>query len=49
MRLNKLRLVKNLYSLGYTGEDIKLLYEFIDYNFNLPTNLENEFMSEIRK
>lgn len=46
---NKLRLVKNLYSLGYTGDDIRLLYEFIDYEFNLPADLESEFMSEILK
>lgn len=46
---NKLKLVKNLYSLGYTGEDILALYHFIDYAISLPTDLESSFIDEVQE
>lgn len=46
---NKLKLVKNLYSLGYTGEDILALYEFIDYAIRLPPDSEQGFIAEMRE
>ncbi len=46
---NKLKLVKNLYSLGYNGDDIRALYEFIDYTISLPTDLEERLISEVHK
>jgi hypothetical protein len=46
---NKLKLVKNLYALGYSGEDIRVLYEFIDYVISLPANLDREFLTEMHK
>ena len=46
---NKLSLVKNLYSLGYTGEEIRILYAFIDYVLTLPDDLEEDFMQNMRE
>ncbi len=41
---NKLRLVKNLYHLGYTKTEVLDLYTFIDYALNLEPDLEKQFM-----
>lgn len=45
---NKLFLVKKLYPLGFTQEDIKILYTFMDYTLSLPPDLENEFMANMK-
>ncbi len=44
---NKLNLVKKLYPLGYTKDDIRTLYAFIDYALNLPIELEGKFMENM--
>ncbi len=46
---NKLKLVKNLYALGYTGDDIRILYEFIDYAISLSADLNRKFLTEMHK
>ena len=46
---NKLFLVKKLYGLGYTGEEIRILYTFIDYVLALPDDLEENFMENMRE
>ncbi|MBS0287116.1 MAG: hypothetical protein JSR17_07460 [Proteobacteria bacterium] len=44
---NKLSLVKKLYPLGYTKEDIRTLYAFIDYALTLPIAIEKEFIEKM--
>lgn len=46
---NKLVLVKSLYTLGYTKEEVGLLYSFIDYLLALPEELEEEFIQNMRE
>lgn len=45
----KLRLVKNLYSLGYTRDIIIDIYEFINYTISLPDKLEGILINEIKR
>lgn len=45
---NKLKLIKNFYSLGYTEDAILALYGFIDYAMRLPSDLDKSFMTEMR-
>lgn len=44
---NKLNLVKKLYPLGYTKDDIRTLYAFIDYALTLPIAIEKEFIEKM--
>ncbi|HOL47094.1 MAG TPA: cytosolic protein, partial [bacterium] len=45
----KKELVKNLYNLGFNKNDIRNIIEFIDCLFQLPKELEEEYIEEIRK
>jgi len=45
----KKELVKNLYDLGFNKNDIRNIIEFIDCLFQLPKELEEEYIEEIRK
>ncbi len=45
---NKINLVKKLYVLGYTKEDVTTLYTFIDYVLDLPPMLERTFIKTIK-
>ena len=44
----KLFLMKKLYPLGYTADDIRILYAFIDYALDLPDEIEGEFMKNMK-
>ena len=44
----KVRLVKSLYERGYTGEQIRGLFKFIDWLLLLPAELQKEFRQELR-
>jgi hypothetical protein len=47
-KLQKLTLVRRLYSLGLERESIINLFQFIDWMLTLPSALENEFWQEFR-
>ena len=44
----KLTLIRRLYSLGYSREDVINLFHFIDWVMSLPAELEQEFWQEIQ-
>lgn len=45
---NKLFLVKKLYPLRYTADDIRSLYTFMDYSLSLPAEFEVKFMKNMK-
>jgi len=45
----KVNLVKKLYPLGFSGDDIRALYDFIDRALDLPEVWEEEYMKAMKQ
>ncbi len=45
----KFSLIRRLYDLGLSEQDIRKLYKFIDWVMILPRGLENEFWEDFQK
>ena len=45
----KFTLIKSLYRKGYTKEDVRQLYKFIDWIVTLPMDLEEKLVYEIKE
>ncbi|HEV3259388.1 MAG TPA: hypothetical protein VG013_21155 [Gemmataceae bacterium] len=43
----KVRLVRGLYDRGFTAEDVRRLFGFIDWMMDLPPELEEQFWQEV--
>lgn len=43
----KLRIVRGLYERGWTGNEIRKLFVFVDWVMQLPRELEHSFLSEV--
>ena len=45
----KIRLLRPLYSRGFSAEDVRALFRLIDWMMDLPTDIAIEFENELRK